>query len=174
MVVRRLVTGNGPDGKSRAEIDGPSPGSIDVGRGVFDELWRTFEFPPSITGNDDPADVDIAVLNPGLNGIAWRCVTFRPWSEVEALLVSGSEGIPTEDRFDDGGAMEKGNPGWHTTDTLDFGLVVSGQIDLELDDGIHHLVAGDAVVQRATRQAWKNRSNKPSVMSFVLISREQG
>ena len=88
--------------------------------------------------------------------------------------MSGSEGIPTEDRFDDGGAMEKGNPGWHTTDTLDFGLVVSGQIDLELDDGIHHLVAGDAVVQRGTRHAWKNRSNKPCVMSFVLISREQG
>ena len=72
MVVRRLVAGNGPDGKSRVEIHGLSPGSIDVGRGVFDELWRTYEFPSSVTGNDDPADVDIVVLKPGLNGIAWR------------------------------------------------------------------------------------------------------
>ena len=174
MAVRRLVTGNGPDGKSRADLDGPTPGNIDVGRSVFEELWRTTIFPPPVTGDDDPADVDIAVLQPGANGIAWRCVTFRPWAEVEAELKANPEGIAADGKFDDGGAMEPGNPGWHTTDTLDFALVASGEIDLELDDGVHHLKAGDAVVQRATRHAWRNRSNEPCVMSFVLIGRDSG
>ncbi|HCV28532.1 MAG TPA: hypothetical protein DGB32_09410, partial [Dehalococcoidia bacterium] len=76
--------------------------------------------------------------------------------------------------FDDGGAMEQDEPGWHTTDTLDFGMVISGEIDLDLDDGVHHLKPGDAIVQRATRHAWRNRSDKPCVMSFVLISRDVG
>lgn len=174
MAIRRLVTGNGPGGKSRVDIDGPTPGHIDVGRGVFDELWRTSATPPPVTGDDDPADVDIAVLQPEANGIAWRCVTFRPWAEVEAELNANPEGISAGGRFNDDGAMEPENPGWHTTDTLDFGIVISGEIDLELDDGTHHLKAGDCVVQRATRHAWRNRSDQPCVMSFVLISRATG
>lgn len=174
MAIRRLVTGNGADGKSRVDIDGPTPGNIDVGRGVFEELWRTSTTPPPVTGDADPADVDVAVLQPEANGIAWRCVTFRPWAEVEAELNAHPEGLAAGGKFNDGGAMEHDAPGWHTTDTLDFGLVVSGEIDLELDDGTHHLKAGDCVVQRATRHAWRNRTDQPCVMSFVLISRAPG
>ena len=173
MAVRRLVTGNGPDGKSRADMDGPTPGSVDGGRAVFDELWRATK-PPAVTGDNDPGDVDVAVLQPDANGVVWRCVTYRPWAEVEAELLANPEGISAGGRFDGGGAMEQDEPGWHTTDTLDFGMVISGEIDLDLDDGTHHLKAGDAVVQRATRHAWRNRTDQPAVMAFVLISRDVG
>jgi mannose-6-phosphate isomerase-like protein (cupin superfamily) len=154
-------------------MDGPTPGSVDGGRAVFDELWRA-TMPPPVTGDDDPGDVDVAVLQPDANGVVWRCVTYRPWAEVEAELLANPEGISAGGRFDGGGAMEHDEPGWHTTDTLDFGMVVSGEIDLDLDDGTHHLKAGDAVVQRATRHAWRNRTDEPAVMAFVLISRASG
>jgi len=154
-------------------MDGPTPGSVDGGRAVFDELWRA-TMPPAVTGDNDPGDVDVAVLQPDANGVVWRCVTYRPWAEVEAELLANPEGISAGGRFDGGGAMEQDEPGWHTTDTLDFGMVISGEIDLDLDDGTLHLKAGDAVVQRATRHAWRNRTDQPAVMAFVLISRDVG
>lgn len=174
MAIRRLVTGNGPDGKSRVDIDGPTPGHIDAGRAVFDELWHTDRTPPPVTGDADPADSDRVVLQPLPGGVTWRCTTFRPWAEVKAMGLDTPEAIAAHGRFDDGGAMEPDEPGWHTTDTLDFGIVVSGEIDLDLDDGTHHLKAGDCVVQRATRHAWRNRSDQLAVMAFVMISRAQG
>ena len=172
MAVRRLVTGNGPDGKSRVDIDGPTPGHIDVQRAVFDELWITSGTPPTVSGDTDPADVEVAVLQPPPGGVKWRCVTFRPSAEVEAMGGYSPEGIAAGGRFDDCGAMETDAPGWHTTPTLDFGLVLSGEIYLELDDGEHHLKAGDCVVQRGTRHAWRNRSDEPCMMTFILISTE--
>ncbi|HCY04926.1 MAG TPA: cupin domain-containing protein, partial [Gammaproteobacteria bacterium] len=61
-------------------------------------------------------------------------------------------------------------PGMHTTPTLDYGIVLQGQITLELDSESVNLNAGDIVVQRATAHAWRNNSNEPCVMVFVLIS----
>ena len=57
----------------------------------------------------------------------------------------------------------------HTTRTIDYGIVLSGEIDLELDEGEVHLKAGDVVVQRGTRHAWRNRSSEPCRIAFVLI-----
>ncbi len=74
------------------------------------------------------------------------------------------------DRFDTGGVMEPDNPGMHTTRTIDYGIILSGEIDLELDEGEVHLAAGDVVVQRGTRHAWRNRSEEPCRVAFILIS----
>jgi quercetin dioxygenase-like cupin family protein len=66
--------------------------------------------------------------------------------------------------------MEPDHPGMHTTDTVDYEYVVSGEIDLELDDGATvHLVAGDTVVQNGTRHAWRNRGTEPCTMVVVLV-----
>ena len=73
-------------------------------------------------------------------------------------------------RFDAGGAMEEDNPGMHTTATIDYGIVLTGNIVLELDAGEVELGPGDVVVQRATRHAWRNRSDAPCTMAFVLIA----
>ena len=62
------------------------------------------------------------------------------------------------------------NPGMHTTDTVDLDLVLSGEMDLELDDGAEvHLRPGDCVVQNGTRHAWRNRSSEPCTMLSILV-----
>ena len=66
--------------------------------------------------------------------------------------------------------MEDKRPGMHTTPTIDYGIVLQGEISLELDSGSINLVQGDIVVQRATAHAWRNYSDQPCVMVFVLIS----
>jgi quercetin dioxygenase-like cupin family protein len=66
--------------------------------------------------------------------------------------------------------MEPDNPGMHTTDTIDYEYVISGEVWLELDDGEEvHLKAGDTVVQNGTRHAWRNKSNEPCRMVVCLI-----
>jgi len=63
---------------------------------------------------------------------------------------------------------------WHRTDTLDYAVVVSGEIDLQLDEGDVHLNTGDIVVQRGTMHNWFNRGTKTCVIAFVLIAIEGG
>ncbi|MGA8051728.1 MAG: cupin domain-containing protein [Burkholderiales bacterium] len=72
--------------------------------------------------------------------------------------------------------MEPGNPGMHTSDSIDFGYVIPGSIWLELDDGtMKELRAGDTYVQNGTRHAWRNRSSGPCSILVVLVGarREQ-
>jgi mannose-6-phosphate isomerase-like protein (cupin superfamily) len=66
--------------------------------------------------------------------------------------------------------FERDNPGMHTTDTVDYGILVRGEMILELDDGkTVHLHQGDCVVQNGTRHRWRNPSSEPALMAFVLI-----
>ena len=66
--------------------------------------------------------------------------------------------------------LELDHPGMHTTDTVDFDVVVSGEVYLELDDGAEvHLKAGDCVIQNGTRHAWHNRSSEKCVISVALV-----
>ena len=66
--------------------------------------------------------------------------------------------------------MEVEHPGMHTTGTIDYGVVISGEIWLELDDRAEvHLKQGDCVVQNGTRHAWRNKSVEPCIMAFVMV-----
>ncbi len=70
--------------------------------------------------------------------------------------------------------FELDNPGMHTTDTVDYGIVLEGEVWLELDDGKQvHLEAHDVVVQNGTRHAWRNKSDKPVKMAFVIIGAQR-
>ena len=67
--------------------------------------------------------------------------------------------------------MEPDNPGMHTSDTVDFVYIISGEIWLELDDGAEVRVgAGDCVVQNGTRHAWRNKSAEPCIAAAALIA----
>lgn len=62
------------------------------------------------------------------------------------------------------------NPGMHTTDTIDYGIVLSGEIDMELDEGREvHFRAGDCLVQNGTRHRWQNRSEEPCIIAFIMV-----
>lgn len=168
MSVRRLVTGVDAEGRSTVTTDGPTPGHLDLGRATYDELWAAEALPPSLAGDDDPADVDHAVLAPVLGGVKWRVVTFAPASEVQQL--TDEQVAEARGRFNDDGVMRDYRSGWHATHSIDFAVVMSGEIDLHLDTGTVRLRAGDTIVQRGTSHAWSNPGTEPCAISFVLIS----
>jgi quercetin dioxygenase-like cupin family protein len=71
-------------------------------------------------------------------------------------------------------AMEPGHPGMHTTDTVDIDYIVSGEVWLELDDGVQvQLRQGDCVVQNGTRHAWRNKATQPCVMAAAAIGAQR-
>ena len=67
-------------------------------------------------------------------------------------------------------AFERDSPGMHTTPTVDYGVLLDGQLTLELDGGVtKDLQVHDVVIQNGTRHAWRNGSDRPATMLFVLI-----
>ena len=94
-----------------------------------------------------------------------RAMATAPPGDTEAALKEAEEKLPGAV-----GYLEPDHPGMHTTDTIDFEYVISGEVWLELDDGVEvHLRAGDTVVQNGTRHAWRNKSSEPCQMLVVLI-----
>jgi len=97
-------------------------------------------------------------------------VTFAPDSVMMSIdPVAGfqefAEHVP-----DLAAAMEPDSPGMHTTQTVDYGIVLEGEVWLEVDDGKEvHLKPHDVIVQNGTRHAWRNKSDKPVKIAFVLI-----
>ncbi len=168
MTTRRVVTGNDANGKSYFVHDGPTPGRLDLGLAVNEEIWVDDPAHPDPTAAKDPVAVDRFQLEPPPSGSVIRIFTFLPGgTDPERVKKALAEAAG---RFDTGDAMEAEDPGMHTTRTIDYGIVLSGEIDLELDAGEVHLRAGDVVVQRATRHAWRNRGDDPCTVAFVLIS----
>jgi mannose-6-phosphate isomerase-like protein (cupin superfamily) len=71
-------------------------------------------------------------------------------------------------------ALESDHPGMHTTETVDFDVVVFGEVVMELDDGAEVVLkAGDCVIQNGTRHAWHNRSSERAVIAFALVGAER-
>ncbi len=168
MPTRRVVTGHDADGKSRVVFDGPTPGHLDTSVFRTDELWVDDPARPDPSLRMDPAAAQVHRLMPPAGGSVLRIFTFPPQDTVPELTPELMGQVRS--RFDTGDAMEEDNPGMHTTPTIDYGVILSGEIDLELDTGTVHLSAGDVVVQRATRHAWRNRSQKDCRVAFILIS----
>ena len=168
MTTRRVVTGTNADGKAYFVHDGPTPGSLDIGTVATDEIWVDDPGNPDPTAATDPVDVEQFHLEPPAGGSVLRIFTFRPENVAPPLTMEAI--VAAAARFDTGGVMETEDVGMHTTKTIDYGIVLSGEIVLELDDGAERLLtAGDVVVQRGTRHAWRNRSDADCVVAFVLI-----
>ncbi len=166
--MKRVVTGIDAAGKSYFVHDGPTPGRVDLGRAVSEEVWVDDPGRPDPSAATDPARAGSFCLEPPVGGSTLRVFTFMPADHVSTQ--SPEDLVREVGRFDTGDTMEPENPGMHTTATIDYGIVLSGEIDLELDAGEVHLEAGDVVVQRATRHAWRNRGSAPCSMAFILIS----
>ena len=146
---RRIVTGHDPNGKSVILSDGQPPNELKIAeRGVsFFELWNTQASPAPLSSTEaEPTDGPIE-LAPKPNGTVVRILDFSP------------------------GFSQKGGirPFMHRTETVDYGIVLEGEIFLLLDDSEVHLRAGDVVIQRGTDHAWENRSEGLARMAFVLI-----
>lgn len=168
MTTRRVVTGIDGDGKSYFVHDGPTPASVDIGAISIDDVWVDDPGRPDPDAADDPVAGDRLSLVGPPGGSVVRVGTFWPPTRTDG---------PSEDdiasdlaRWDAGDAMEDGEDGWHTTATIDYGIVISGQVELGLDRGWVRLGPGDVVVQRATRHAWRHVGDEPCQIAWVLIS----
>ena len=168
--VRRLVVADEGE-KSRVLMDGPAPDvRTDPARPGFasTRVWLTRQTPAHISEIKDPT-TGKHTLEPPAGGSVCRVVTFPPdagWKgrvgakEVQSYFAAmGSPGASTY-------SAKAPHPYMQETRTLDFCLVLEGEITLVLDTEEVHLKAGDTVVQRGTNHAWSNRSGKSCVIAF--------
>jgi mannose-6-phosphate isomerase-like protein (cupin superfamily) len=172
---RRIVTGHDSNGKAVVLMDSPAPNTVvRPGTGSITSLiWVTDETPVRMTGTADRADRVIGVPPPA-NGSIFRIVDFQPHSpegpdEARQKEVLAAMGGATYNPHDGGPAR---HPFMHRTRSIDYALVLEGEIDMLLDDSEVHLKAGDVLVQQGTNHAWVNRSGKVCRMAFILVDAE--
>lgn len=138
--LRRIVTGHDRNGRAVVAIDEVSKNLLSFRPGMSScVIWTTDTMPA-----DNSGDTDGSLRKVGTtvkNGSVFRIIEYAP------------------------GVM----PRMHRTDSIDYAIVLSGEIDMQLDDTEVHLKAGDVLVQRGTIHNWVNRGSQPCVIAFVLI-----
>jgi hypothetical protein len=179
---KRALTGRDEAGKSVfksfdvtskvVEIDS-SPGL------TFYELYMT-EGAPGLTGLEPDPMLKGTKDFPGPGGTLFRLISYPPKRPegykpppgvtFESALQELSDKVPGM-----GNHFDRSAPGMHTTDTIDYGVVVRGEMTLELDDGkMIHLRQGDCIVQNGTRHRWRNPLPEPCLMAYVSVGGKRG
>jgi quercetin dioxygenase-like cupin family protein len=139
--IRRVVTGHDDHGRAKVLIDETVKNVISPRPGaLYSVIWSSESFPVSNDGSTDPSGKKIGTTIP--NGTVFRIVSFGP-------------GV---------------SPRNHRTDSIDYAVVISGEIDMDLDGTTVHLKAGDVLVQRGTIHNWINKGTEPCVIAFTLVS----
>lgn len=164
---RRIVTGHDVEGKAIALFDAPVIAKRrSAGGNGMTLLWVTSEFPVDLGGASDRGQTPVGVPPPA-NGTIFRIVDFAPVAGEAAPVDHGeilrSMGIDPATQ----GYARHANT--HRTRTIDYAIVLEGEIDMLLDDSEVHVKAGDVLVQQGTNHAWVNNSGKPCRIAFILI-----
>jgi quercetin dioxygenase-like cupin family protein len=139
--IRRVVTGHEAKGNAMVIADGVSKNQPNRRPGTeASVIWTTEGFPVNQDQYEDGARREVGTTH--ANGTVFRVVSFDPGN----------------------------SPRMHRTDSVDYAVVMSGEIDMVLDNGhTTHLKAGDVVVQRGTIHNWQNTGTEPCVIAFVLV-----
>jgi mannose-6-phosphate isomerase-like protein (cupin superfamily) len=171
MPVRRVATGHTPDGQATIASDSDVEAiTLETLPGLeFHRLWGADE---TVILPDDGSPPSFPAYFPPVNGFRFGLFTVPPMSEATREDFDAEAAFRELEEKVSGLAehMEPDNPGMHTTDTIDFEYVISGEVWLEVDNGeAVHLKAGDTVVQSGTRHAWCNKSSEPCRMVVCLI-----
>jgi hypothetical protein len=172
--VRRVVTGVDERGRSYVVSDGEAPNvfrSLTVPGFGAAQVWTTAPGPVSNEGANDPAGADAEIpMYPELGGTVFRVADFPPDSAYEN---GGKDQLFADiggDEARDGATHSADRHFWfHKTDSIDFAVVLEGEIWMLLDEDECLLKAGDVIVQRGTAHSWSNRSGKPCRMAFLLL-----
>src|SRR5215471_1242862 len=138
--LRRVVTGHDANGRAVVKIDEVAKNIVSARPGAAASvIWTTEGFPVDNTGDTDTSTRKVGTTL--ANGCVFRVVEFSP-------------GVAARN---------------HRTDSIDFAVVMSGEIDMQLDDSEVHLRAGDVLVQRGTIHNWVNRGTEPCTIAFALV-----
>ena len=167
--IRRVVTGHDSSGKAVVALDGAAPNvRVRAGaRSTSTLLWVEDSAPADNAGDIDKADRQIGVAPPP-SGSIFRIVEFAPEDE-RGPSISNEQMKAEMGLHAHGDAAPARHPYMHRTESVDYAVVMDGEIDMWLDDSEVHLKAGDVVVQRGTNHAWVNRSGRPCRIAFILI-----
>ena len=165
---RRVVTGHDASGRAVVLIDGAAPNAkLRKATGLTSTLlWVTDASPADNSGSADAADREIGVAPPG-RGSIFRVVDFPPAAEAGAI---DNAAMLKEMGISAGGPARHAT--MHCTRSVDYAVVISGEIDMLLDDTEVHLEPGDVLVQRGTNHGWVNRGKESCRIAFVLIDAE--
>ena len=166
--LRRIVCGINAAGKSVVEMDGPPPAERPSMRPGFASrnIWATFGTPAPL--GDPDRSKEITGLMPPRRGTICKYIDFPPEGPKP---VAPKDTSPTDTgeaglrRHPD----SPRHPGMHETDTIDYAIVLSGEIYAIMDEGETLMKQGDILIQNATNHAWANRSNAPCRVLFVLV-----
>ncbi len=170
--LRRVITGHDEEGRAIISLNGPPPTVVPlkaVPGTVFYEIWNTESTPAHIDNGPDPTLRPLQ-LRPPTRGSLIRVVDIPPDSAQNALSADQAA-----QAFAEIGAPHVGAKGdtphrlMHRTETVDYGILVSGELWLVVDRGEVHLKPGDIVVQRGTNHAWSNRTDKAARIVFILL-----
>jgi mannose-6-phosphate isomerase-like protein (cupin superfamily) len=138
--IRRVVTGHNAEGKAVVTYDENCKEQVSFRKGAnVTNIWSSMGFPVDNSFDSDEAKAIVGTTRD--NGTVFRVIEYVP-------------GVA---------------PRNHRTNSLDYAIVLSGEIDMEMDDEVVHLKAGDVLVQRGTIHNWVNRYSVPCVIAFVLI-----
>ena len=170
--IRRVVTGLDANNKAVVMFDSRMPLQSGPYGLTSTNLWVTNSYPLGFSFKDDTSAIPVGV-SPLDNGTKFRVVEFPPLdAATEAKMEPGflmkavgavapARGLPVT------------HPLMHRTRSVDYAVVLSGEIDMMLDDSVVHLKPGDTIVQQATNHAWVNRGTQSCRILFVLMDSKQ-
>jgi mannose-6-phosphate isomerase-like protein (cupin superfamily) len=169
--MKRVVTGHDVQGRAIVLLqDTPSPAVLEKAGGLkLTELWTTGESPAQFSSVDKARRE--RRIEPDASGTVLRVIEYPP--DAQRL-----KSLQPEEHFASMGAQaadanSRRHPGMHRTKTLDYAIVLSGEIYAVLDEEEVLLKAGDVLVQQGTNHAWSNRTDRPALIAFVLIDAAQ-
>ena len=176
---RRIVTGHNAEGKAIIQEDGPPPRVQRIGGEIgpiFYEVWNTQRSPAPIDHASSEPHEDGIVLAPPTNGTRIRVLDIPPEDEKIGELTPEEarahfEEIGAADASSHSGSGSK-HAFMHRTQTVDYGIVLEGELVLIVDEGETIVRQGDIVIQRGTNHGWANRSGKNCRIAFILIDGE--
>lgn len=176
---RRIVTGHNEQGNAIIQEDGPPPRVQQIGGEigpVFYEVWNTRATPAPIDRSSGEPREDGIVLAAPKNGTRIRVLDIPPEDERIGEL-SPEEARAHFEEIGAGDASSHSGQGsrhafMHRTETVDYGIVLEGELVLIVDEGETIVRQGDIVIQRGTNHGWANRSGKNCRIAFILIDGE--
>ena len=168
--IRRVVTAHDDNGRSVFAMDGDADTvkEMESMPGLaLTELWRTNGAPADNSGRADAADGPV-VLEPASSGTVFRIVEFPP----DSAWRDRADARDAFESIDAGHAPDAGSddPMMHKTSTVDYLIVLKGEIWAILDTGEVCLKAGDVMIQRGTNHSWSVRTDEPCLLAAVLVN----